>query len=210
MNYFWRSFLVLLCLTTLAVGAPSWQTATTEQELYQGLQGILLGGKPHDCDYLKVEGEWAMAYLTQRGGTSGSEILRKQNGRWTMYATVGGRGPVTRQGLLKAKVPSATVALFGFGEVPAKVSSAFRTLAQKQGAAAITFATYGDKYFASLRPNKDVFAFSIYEYVGGEWRYIFRFEGAATPKGLAVFREHQMSTFLGSAIISGTAGSYKL
>ena len=198
---------VLVLLFSLHVlAAEAWETASTEAELLQGLQGVTLEGHVYDCDSLKVHEDWAYADLTMHGGTSGSAMFSKQDGKWSLFCFLGGRGgPVARQDLINNGVPADVAALFGYGQVPTNVIAALKAEGKKRQAHFASLATYGSKAFACVRPDKYSNPGAIYEYTGGKWSYIFTYD-STQQSGFAVFKKYSLSEFMGGQILAGSAG----
>lgn len=197
---------LVLALSLSAFAAGAWETASTEAELLQGLQGVTLEGHVYDCDSLKVDGNWAYANLTMHGGTSGSAMFSKQNGRWSFFCFLGGRGgPVARQDLISNGVPADVAALFGYGQVPANVIAALKAEGTKRKSHFASLAIYGSKVFACVRTDKYSNPGVIYEYTGGKWSSIFSYD-SRQQNGLAVFKKYSLSEFMGGQILSGSAG----
>lgn len=201
-----------------------WETAKTESELYQGLQGSYLHegqapDRPYTSHEVKIEGDWAAANMVAAAGAgSWLQVFRYQGNRWRAFAMAGGRGaPPTRQDLLKNGVPAAVVANFGFGPVPKSALDSLRKLGVQKGKASISVATYGTKLFGGLREklpagSKAYPKLDVYEYVGDQWVYIFTHQsGGRTRPGIYKdFRSHQLSEYMGSCISSGTAAHEKI
>ena len=200
---------VLILHLIVSAQAQSWRSAATSEQLQSRMQGVSWKHQLYDCNMAKIDGDWAVAFMTMRGGTDGGMLLRKAGGAWNIHAIVGGRGPISRQELLRAGMPEAYVARFGYGLVPRAVAASLVAVARTKHADSATLATYGDKYFGAISRHDGRNSHDIYEFVNGQWRYIFthRYQPGV---GYKTFTKYQFSPYMGQCIVSGTAGMLSL